>query len=318
MILLCGIPSETSLRLVHDEVCRLGAPSLLLNQRWVAEVRMDCEIVNGHVGGCLAVRGSDYPLDAFDGVLIRMMDDRELPEVKADPALLGHSRALHDALYHWCQIVPGRVLNRPDAMASNGSKPYQAQLIAAQGIGVPATLVTTDPAEVLAFRSQWGRVVYKSVSGARSVVRELGDDDLDRLDDIRWCPVQFQQHVEGEDVRVHVIGEEVFATAISSGASDYRYAAREGGDPAALRPLDLPDELAGRCVRLTAALGLGFSGIDLRLTPDGEAVCFEVNPSPAFSYYEANTGQPIAAAVARYLADTSLRATSGRPLTGAR
>jgi hypothetical protein len=27
-----------------------------------------------------------------------------------------------------------------------------------------------------------------------------------------------------------------------------------------------------------------------------------VNPSPAFSYYEAHTGQPIAQAIARYLA----------------
>jgi hypothetical protein len=30
--------------------------------------------------------------------------------------------------------------------------------------------------------------------------------------------------------------------------------------------------------------------------------CFEVNPSPGYSYFEANTGQPIARAVARYLA----------------
>ena len=30
--------------------------------------------------------------------------------------------------------------------------------------------------------------------------------------------------------------------------------------------------------------------------------CFEVNPSPAFSYDEAHTGQPIAQAIARYLA----------------
>jgi len=49
-------------------------------------------------------------------------------------------------------------------------------------------------------------------------------------------------------------------------------------------------------------MGLGFAGIDLRRTPDGELICFEVNPSPAFSYYEAQTGQPIAEALAAYLA----------------
>ena len=53
---------------------------------------------------------------------------------------------------------------------------------------------------------------------------------------------------------------------------------------------------------MTAALGLELSGIDLRITPDGRTYCFEVNPSPGFSYYELNTGQPIARAIADHLA----------------
>jgi hypothetical protein len=40
----------------------------------------------------------------------------------------------------------------------------------------------------------------------------------------------------------------------------------------------------------------------LKITPDNQVYCFEVNPSPAFSYYEEHTQQPIAYAVARYLA----------------
>ena len=55
-------------------------------------------------------------------------------------------------------------------------------------------------------------------------------------------------------------------------------------------------------MRLSQGLGLAFAGIDLKITPDNRVFCFEVNPSPAFSYYEANTGQPIARAVAHYLA----------------
>ena len=66
--------------------------------------------------------------------------------------------------------------------------------------------------------------------------------------------------------------------------------------------VELPDATAERCVALAAGLGLEFVGIDLKITPDGDAYCFEVNPCPAFSYYEANTGQPIARAVARRLA----------------
>jgi glutathione synthase/RimK-type ligase-like ATP-grasp enzyme len=51
---------------------------------------------------------------------------------------------------------------------------------------------------------------------------------------------------------------------------------------------------------------LPFAGIDLRRRGgDGAWVCFEVNPSPGFSFYESRTGQPIARAVARYLAATA-------------
>jgi glutathione synthase/RimK-type ligase-like ATP-grasp enzyme len=47
-------------------------------------------------------------------------------------------------------------------------------------------------------------------------------------------------------------------------------------------------------------MGLLVSGIDLRVTGKGEWVCFEVNPSPGFTFYEAD-GQPIAAAIADLL-----------------
>lgn len=198
--------------------------------------------------------------------------------------------------------TPARVVNRASAMASNGSKPYQAQLIARAGFAIPETLVTNDPELVRAFFSQHGRVVYKSVSGSRSVVQELTWDDFDRIEDIRWCPVQFQAYVAGVDVRVHVVGRQIFATRVTSEATDYRYAGLDGGRSARLEATTLDDETAERCIDVTRELGLRFSGIDLRMTPEGEAVCFEVNPSPAYAYYEGHTGQPIAAAVARHLA----------------
>jgi hypothetical protein len=80
---------------------------------------------------------------------------------------------------------------------------------------------------------------------------------------------------------------------------DYRYARRNGGS-AELRAVDLAPDVAEQCIALSRGLGLAFAGIDLKITPDVEIFCFEVNPCPAFSFYEANTDQPIAHAVARY------------------
>ena len=52
---------------------------------------------------------------------------------------------------------------------------------------------------------------------------------------------------------------------------------------------------------LQQQLELPLCGIDLRRRPDGSYVCFEVNPMPAFSYYESNTGQPIARSLVEYM-----------------
>jgi glutathione synthase/RimK-type ligase-like ATP-grasp enzyme len=164
-------------------------------------------------------------------------------------------------------------------------------------------LITNDPELVRAFRARHQRIIYKSISGVRSIVQTFSDEDLARLENIRWCPTQFQAFVEGTNVRVHTIGQKVFATAINTDATDYRYAERQSGDHAELREVELSDELAEMCVGLSEGLGLAFAGIDLKITPGNRVYCFEVNPSPAFSYYEGNTGQPIAKAVACYLTE---------------
>jgi glutathione synthase/RimK-type ligase-like ATP-grasp enzyme len=242
-----------------------------------------------------------YPLESFQSVFIRMMDDRCLPELEGEPddsPQRVQCRGLHEALTRWMEIAPQRVINRVGAMASNISKPYQTQLIRKHAFLIPETLITNDPELVREFHSRHGKLIYKSISAARSIVQTLSESDFERIQQIRWCPTQFQKFIEGTNLRVHVVGEHVFATAVHTEATDYRYAAQQSRKDAELREVELSDELAQQCINLTTALGLVFSGIDLKVTPSDEVFCFEVNPSPAFSYYESHTGQPISAAVA--------------------
>jgi glutathione synthase/RimK-type ligase-like ATP-grasp enzyme len=232
------------------------------------------------------------------------MDDRFLPELDGltlDSLPAVHSHDFHEQLMCWIEVACACVVNRSVAIATNFSKPYQAQLIQNQGFLIPETLVTNDPDLVRAFRIKHGKVIYKSISATRSIVQILQDSDFDRIEHIRWCPVQFQEFIEGVNVRVHVTGDEVYATAVSSEAIDYRYAKEQAGEHAQLREVELSAELADRCVSLTRSLGLVFSGIDLKVAPNDDVFCLEVNPCPAFSYYECNTGQAISAGVARCL-----------------
>jgi hypothetical protein len=306
VILLLGIPSEAPLALVRERLGEIGAPYLMVSQRRFAEIGFWFEIAPGpRLSGELRLGGESYPLDEATAVYTRLMDDQSLPELEGEPPASPRrqrARLWHEAVMRWCEIAPIRVVNRTASMGSNASKPFQAQAILRRGFRTPETLVTSDPALVRGFVARHGRVIFKSMSGVRSIVRDLHESDLERLDAIRWCPVQFQAFVPGRNVRVHTVGDDVFATAITTEATDYRYAQRQRGEPAALEAVDLDDEMAERCLALARDLDLPFAGIDLKVTPDDEVYCLEVNPSPAYSYYEAHTGQPISGALARYLA----------------
>jgi hypothetical protein len=304
MILLCGIPSETPLRMVADCLTAVGAEFVMLNQRRVADCDLEFEVVNGLISGVLRIEDRIYALELFQSVYSRMMDDRCLPELDGEPddsPRRLHCHSFHEALMRWMEIAPQLVINRIGAMSTNMSKPYQAQLIQEHGFLIPDTLITNDPELVREFHARHGKIIYKSISAARSIVEVLNESDFDRIRKICWCPTQFQAFIEGTNLRVHVAGHHVFATAVSTEAVDYRYAAQQAGKSAELREVTLSSELSERCLNLSQGLGLPFSGIDLKITPKDEVFCFEVNPSPAFSYYESNTGQPISVAVAQCL-----------------
>jgi glutathione synthase/RimK-type ligase-like ATP-grasp enzyme len=308
MVLLCGIPTESPLLLVRDRLDDMGTPFLVLSQRRFAQIPFRFRISDGCVTGEVVIDRRTYPLEDFFGVYTRLMDFRSLPEVSGEPAgsavwALAHD--WHDAVSRWLEVSPARVVNRSAPMGSNASKPFQAQAVTRRGLFTPETLVTNDPDLARAFIREHGRVVYKSISGVRSIVREVDAEDLARLDRIPSCPVQFQAYVDGRNIRVHTVGTEVFATGITTDATDYRYAHRQRGQAATLEALEISDDLAAQCLALAQDLELPLAGIDLKITPQDEAYCFEVNPSPAYSYYESQTGQPISAAIARYLAGLS-------------
>jgi glutathione synthase/RimK-type ligase-like ATP-grasp enzyme len=311
LTLLWGLMTDPPLAMVRRELRRIGAATWFLDQRAVLGTSVSLE-VGVRSGGCIRVGGAELDLADVGAAYLRPHESTRVVALQGfadDTDEHAHAAAVDVSLATWADVTPAYVVNRPCDSAGNGSKPYQLRAIAAAGFGVPETLVTNDPEEARGFAARYPDVVVKSISGVRSRVRTLDADDLARLPDVVGCPVQLQQWVPGTDVRVHVAGAEVFATEVACAAVDYRYAADQGCAPATLRPCDLPDDVARRCRWLAAALRLPVAGIDLRRSDDGRWFCFEVNPSPAFSYYEAATGQPIAAAIAGLLAAAALCAS---------
>ena len=302
MILLWGLLDDDPLEAVFRLLQRSGAPVILVDQYEVLDSSLRV-CVAYEVEGLLRVGSQEVRLEQISAAYIRPYDSTALLRGRAahpQSSAYQHAMEFDMCMRAWLEMTPACVVNPMRAMAGNNSKPFQIAQIQAMGFRIPETLVTTDAEAVRMFWEHHGAIVYKSLSGVRSIVSRLSPAHMRRLGDIAWCPTQFQQYVSGTDVRVHIVGDRLFACEILSDADDYRYAGRQGL-PVEMRPCDLPSDCANRCLELCQAMDLAVAGIDLRRTPDDQWYCFEVNPSPGFTYFQTHTGQAIDQAIAELL-----------------
>jgi hypothetical protein len=185
------------------------------------------------------------------------------------------------------------VINPPEAIAAHRCKPVQSAAVAALGVAVPDTVITSDPAAAAAmFAAHPDGVVVKPVGGG-AYARRLTRGDLARGASIRASPMQYQAWIAGEDLRVYVLGEVVLAGRIvvrDPTRVDFRTDPDHHSESVTLSP-----EQATQCRLIARTLGLVWTGIDLRRTPAGELVFLEANPSPMFLRFERDTGHPILA-----------------------
>jgi|GEM_PF-2546660 hypothetical protein len=177
------------------------------------------------------------------------------------------------------------VLNRPASMMSNGSKPYQSYLVRNFGLKLPryscfANIEIDDVGE---------DVIFKSISSTRSIVKQFAASSKRHVTE----PVLFQEHIKGDNIRVHVVLDKVVAILIKSDIVDYRY-----NDATVFKLYRLPMTIETACISIAKFLGMGFCGIDLILA--GEDYYFlEANPAPGYNYFEEKiAGFPISESLA--------------------
>jgi len=311
MILLWGLLEDSPLRAIHTALLRLldFTDIIFIDQENMLDTKIDlivgpdlkCVLYNDKQAADLSSVTAAY-LRPYSSDYLSHPENRKNGDENDDnnnDAQL-HIAQVEDILLSWAELTPALVVNKPSKMASNNSKPYQSAMIRALGFKIPDTLITTEPIAALEFWKKHGRVIYKSISGIRSIVSCLTPEHLQRLENVCNCPTQFQQYIEGVEYRIHVVGDKIFACQIISPSDDYRYAVLHG-QTVDIRPCVIPADIAERCKILASHMGLSVAGIDLRCTPNDEWYCFEVNPSPAFTYYQEASGQHIDEAIAELL-----------------
>jgi hypothetical protein len=180
-----------------------------------------------------------------------------------------------------------RWVNSPASQEKASSKALQLAEAKARGLRIPRTLITNDRASVEEFTGSEGRIIYKRVGSSRGALvatREFTEDDAFRLAALRQCPAMFQELIEAAaDVRVFIAGKRLVAVEIASqdgvAPLDWRL---DYSVP--MRPHALDKLIEVKLLALLDRLELITGSVDLRLTPDGEYVFLEVNPSGQFLF----------------------------------
>jgi glutathione synthase/RimK-type ligase-like ATP-grasp enzyme len=230
------------------------------------------------------------------------------PDIDAEVASFTYGEC-HEAVAGLWAALDLAWVNPPELDERAHHKPYQLAVATEVGLPVPTTVITNDPEAARRFVDAHGahHTVYKTFVATEEHWREtrvLRDGELELLDRVRLAPVIFQELVPAvADVRVTVVGERMFATAISPAPGGYQVDYRMDLAGADFRPTELPGETEKGVRALMQRLGLLYGAVDLRRTPEGGHVFLEVNPAGEWRFVEERTGQPITEAVAHLLVE---------------
>lgn len=202
-------------------------------------------------------------------------------------------------------------LNHPKFIREADFKPYQLKVAQEIGLSIPDTVVSNDPAEICRLYTQHeGRIIQKTIRAQFGFLSKdrmfplytvpVNRKDLRDQQALSLQPAIYQANIEKRyDIRVTVVGHQVFAVEIHSQLSeksrqDFRCYDLENTPYLAHK---LPKKIEEKCRLLVQVLRLDYGAIDMILTPDGRYVFLEINPSGQYGWIEGLTGMKITSAI---------------------
>ena len=187
-------------------------------------------------------------------------------------------------------LEPALWMNYPYANRFARSKLVQLRLASRLGFKVPETCITADPRIIREHYRRWNGEMVAKLAGGQIVgdtpelqyvilTTLITPEDLKDDEALSACPAIYQRRVPKEyELRVTVVGEEVFACRIDSQALEISQVDWRAAGPSALhqQPYELDEAIAGQCCALLRRLGLEIAGLDFIVTPEGETVSWKL------------------------------------------
>lgn len=210
-------------------------------------------------------------------------------------------------------------MNNPSAMRElERNKLRQIQNAFSVGLQTPESFITNSLDTAKEFFDRWrGEIVLKTFGGVPMIdsnnyllaayTSRVSREHLESFgSDIKYAPVFLQNYIPKDfELRITIVGNKIFSCAIYSQNSlrtkdDWR---RYDFKNVKHKQYQLPVDIEEKLLKLMNLLGLNFGAIDMIVTPIGEYVFLEINPSGQWGWIERLTDMPISKAIAETLAN---------------
>lgn len=291
-VIIIGTKEDYQSVHMHNKLLRFGVKPYIFDTRDLPNSLFFTFDVNSPAGGYIKLPDSDKKIDfdtivgcyirAFKGVVYSNDKDPLLREV-----VYWNNEA---ALGSMCRVLQCNWVNSLDSVIFHRYKPFQLQIMKKSGIKIPETIITNDPEQVIELcNGSEENYIYKPIRGwANTEILNKSDMTKERLASLQYSPITLQQCVKGQDIRVYVIGDEVFPVGIEANEIDSR-ATRENKH----FKIEIPNEIAQMCIKVRELLGFAYTAVDMKRTENGEYFVFEANATPIFVNDETDCGYPI-------------------------
>lgn len=175
-------------------------------------------------------------------------------------------------------------------------KPYQISVLQGISCPMPDTLVSNDPLAAAEFIKATGDCIIKPAAGGSLTLSANELLAKGKLSGLREAPAIIQQRIFGDDLRVIVVADQVVSTVavgVPENSIDFRGEKQYQSGEVNYRAVELPAAIQEKCVDAVRALGLKYSGIDIKYTTDDQYYFLECNSSPIYLDVEYKMEHPI-------------------------
>jgi len=213
----------------------------------------------------------------------------------------------------WNLLRDRKWINDPWQTEIAENKIWQLSIASGIGFCVPDTIITSDPERVKKFYETYPQGIIVKLLGVSPLVGKViytnvvTAEYMNQVESVKLSPSIFQVLVQKSyELRITVVGDQIFPAKIYSQedpktAIDWRIKPEINDFNVRMEITNLPKDVETKIFGFMEKMGLRYGSIDMIVTPNGEYVFLEINPSGQWHFVQLKTGAQIAKALANLL-----------------